>query len=74
MLQPYCVLYSVLASSGHPEIRWSTACFLKLPTDSAHGVGAIFQDLVSIVIGLNAQILGSNNETFFHCYLLKFKN
>ena len=37
---------------------------LKLPPDSAHCVGAIFQDPVSVVIGLNALILGSNNETF----------
>ena len=40
-------------------------CLLKLPTNSAHWVGAIFQDLVSVVVGLlNALILGSNNETF----------
>ena len=39
-------------------------CFLKLPTDSGHWVGATFQDLVSVVAGLNALILGSNNETF----------
>ena len=37
---------------------------LKLPTDSAHWVGAVFQDPVSVVIGLNSLILGSNNETF----------
>ncbi|XP_020609163.1 aquaporin-3-like [Orbicella faveolata] len=32
--------------------------------DSAHWVGAIFQDLVSVIVDLNALILGSNNETF----------
>ena len=39
-------------------------CLLKLPADPAHWVGAIFQDLVSVIVGLNALILGSNNETF----------
>ena len=37
-------------------------CFLKLLTDSAHWAGAIFQDLVSIVVGLNALILGNNDK------------
>ena len=40
------------------------SCFLKLPTDSAHLAGAIFHDLVSIVVGLNALILGSNDKPF----------
>ena len=39
-------------------------CFLKFPTDSAQWVSAIFQDLVSVVVGLNTLILGGNNETF----------
>ena len=39
-------------------------CFLKFTTDSAHWVSAIFQDLISVVVGLNALVLGSNNETF----------
>ena len=43
-------------------------CFLNLSTDSAHWVCAIFQDLLSVVVGLDELILGSNNETFCFQY------
>ena len=56
----YVVCLGKVRASGDKVVN----CFLKLPTDSAHWVGAIFQDLVSVIVGLNTLILGSNNETF----------
>ena len=56
----YVLCLGEFRASGDKVIK----CFLKLPTDFAHSVGAIFQYLVSVVFGLNALFLGSNNETF----------
>ena len=56
----YVVCLGKFRASGDKVVN----CFLKLPTDFAHWVGAILQGLVSVIIGLNTLILGSNNETF----------
>ena len=57
----YVLCFGKFRASGDNVVN----CFLKLPTDSALRGGAIFQDLVSVVVGLDALILGSSNETFW---------
>ena len=66
MLQLYCVFVCTLSCQVQVIWKQGGQLFLEiLPTDSARWVGAIFQDLVSVVVGLDALVLGSNNETCF---------
>ena len=46
----YVLCLGKFKASGNKVVN----CFLKLPTDSAHWVSAIFQDLVLVVVGLDA--------------------
>ena len=58
------ILYFDVIVFAYCPVEMCCSCLLKLPTYFAHWVGAIFQDLVWVVVGLDALILGSKNETF----------